>query len=284
MPDDTVFERKPAVKRTVLLFIYLCIASSIAFSQEIAEKDIPPDMNAILKRKELIVAMTASDQPPFYFVNKKGELEGFDVDIAKGMAKELNVGLVFNREAKSFNDVVALVASGKADLAVSKLSRTLARARFVRFSKPYIVLSQGLLINRVQLARRASEENAKTFIRDFEGKIGVIQKSSYVNYAKENFPKAQIVEYPTWNETIAAVTSGEILAAYRDELEIRKVFESLPNSAIALKPMYFTDLTDPIAVAVGYENAQLLSWVDAFLEMKSYNMTSKDLIAKYKDE
>jgi polar amino acid transport system substrate-binding protein len=284
LPDDTLIERMSVVKRTALLFMYLCIASFFAFSQEIADKDIPPDMNAILKRKELIVAMTASDQPPFFFVNKKGELEGFDVDIAKGMAKELNVGLTFNREAKSFNDVVALVASGKADVAVSKLSRTLARGRYVRFSKPYIVLSQGLLINRVQLARRSSEESAKAFIRDFDGKIGVIQKSSYVNYAKENFPKAQIVEYPSWGEAIAAVTSGDVLAVYRDELEIRKVFESLPNSAIALKPMYFTDLTDPIAVAVGYRNTQLLAWVDSFLEMKSYNVNSKDLISKYRNE
>jgi ABC-type amino acid transport substrate-binding protein len=255
-----------------------------AFSQDIADKDMPPDMGAILKRKQLIVAITATDQPPFYFVNKKGELAGFDIDIAASMAKELNVELVFNREAKSFNDVVSLVASGKADLAVSKLSRTLARARFVRFSKPYIVLSQGLLINRIQLAQRVSDDGAKAYIRDFQGKLGVIQKSSYVNYARENFPKAQVVEYPTWNEAVAAVISGEVLAVYRDELEIRRAFDSLPNSAIALKPMYFTDLTDPIAIAVGYRNEQLLSWVNTFLEMKAYNFTSKDLIAKYKDE
>jgi ABC-type amino acid transport substrate-binding protein len=123
------------------------------FSQDVADKDIPPEINAILKRKQLIVAITATDQTPFYFVNKKGELAGFDVDIAKSIAKELNVEPVFNREAKSFNDVVSLVASGKAELAISKLSRTLARARYVRFSKPYIVLSQGLLINRIRLAR-----------------------------------------------------------------------------------------------------------------------------------
>jgi ABC-type amino acid transport substrate-binding protein len=79
-----------------------------------------------------------------------------------------------------------------------------------------------------------------------------------VNYARENFPKAQVVEYPTWDGAVAAVISGEILAAYRDELEIRKTFDSLPNSAITLKPMYFTDLTDPIAIAVGYRNEQLL--------------------------
>jgi polar amino acid transport system substrate-binding protein len=272
------------MKRTVFLLLSLCIVPFIAFSQEIADKDIPPDMNAILKRKQLVVAMTTTDQPPFYFINKAGELVGFDVDIAKAMGKELNVGLVFNREAKSFNEVVSLVASGKADLAISKLSRTLDRARYVRFSTPYIILHQGLLINRVQLAQRTSEEESKTYIRGLVGKIGVIQKSSYVNYAKENFPKAQVVEFPTWNETIEAVTSGKILAAYRDELEIRKVFDSLPNSAIALKPMYFTDLTDPIAIAVGYKNTQLLSWVNTFLEMKSYHATSKELIAQYKDQ
>ena len=272
------------MRRTALLFLYLCIVSLFATSQEIADRDIPPDMAAILTRRQLVVAMTSSDQIPFYFVNKKGELAGFDVDIAKAMARELKVELVFNRDAKSFNECVSLVAGGKADLAVSKLSRTLARARYVRFSKPYIVLSQGLLINRVQLAQRSSEDQAKTFIRGLEGKIGVIQNSSYVSYARENFPKAQVVEFPNWNAAIAAVTAGEVLAAYRDELEIRKTFDSLPNGAITLKPMYFTDLTDPIAVAVGYKNTQLLAWVDTFLEMKAYHATSKDLISQYKDE
>lgn len=272
------------MKKTAVLFLYFCAIALSAFSQDVVDKDIPPDINAILKRKQLIVAITATDQTPFYFVNKKGELAGFDIDIAKSIAKELNVEPVFNREAKSFNDVVSLVASGKADLAISKLSRTLARARYVRFSKPYIVLSQGLLINRIQLAQRASADNAKAFIRDFKGKIGVIQNSSYVNYARENFPRAQVVEYPTWDSAVAAVISGEILAAYRDELEIRKTFDSLPNSAITLKPMYFTDLTDPIAIAVSYRNEQLLSWINTFLEMEAYHFSSKDLISQYKDE
>lgn len=271
--------------RRILLASVLCtICSFVSFSQSIADSDIPPDMAGIASRKQLIVAMTASDQPPFYFVGRKGKLAGFDVDIAIAMAKELGVELVFNREAKSFNDVVSLVASGKADLAISKLSRTLSRARYVRFSRPYIVLSQGLLINRVQLAQRASDDNVKTFIRGFEGKLGIIRNSSYVNYAKENFPKAQVVEYGSWNEVVAAVSAGEVLAAYRDELEIRKAFDSLPNAAITLKPMYFTDLVDPIAIAVRGKNPQLLAWVDIFLEMKAFRATSQDLITLYKDE
>jgi len=152
----------------------------------------------------------------------------------------------------------------------------------VRYSTPYIVLTQGLLFNRLQLAQHTTDDNVRSFIRNFEGKIGVIQKSSYVGYARDNFPKAQIVEYPTWDDVVAAVTRGDILAAYRDDLEIRKVLNSQPNAGLTLKPMYFTDLTDPIAIAVKYDNAQLLSWVNAFLETQAYSMTSEDLLAKYK--
>ncbi len=152
----------------------------------------------------------------------------------------------------------------------------------MRYSTPYIVLTQGLLFNRLQLAQHTTDDNVRSFIRNFEGKIGVIQKSSYVGYARDNFPKAQIVEYPTWDDVVAAVTRGDILAAYRDDLEIRKVLNSQPNAGLTLKPMYFTDLTDPIAIAVKYDNAQLLSWVNAFLETQAYSMTSEDLLAKYK--
>jgi len=270
------------VKKFASVGVFLCVVSMFLCSQIVEDKDIPADMKAILSEKTLVVAMTATDQPPFYFINDEGNLVGFDVDIARKMAKELGITrLVINREAKSFNDVVSMVASGKADLAISKLSRTLMRARYVKFSTPYIVLTQGLLFNRLQLARYTSEENVRSFIRGFEGKIGVIQSSSYVNYAKENFPKAQIVEYPTWDAVVAAVVAGDVLAAYRDDLEIRKIMDSLPNSALTLKPMYFTDLTDPIAIAVKSDNTQLLSWVNTFLEIQAYNLTSDELIKKY---
>ncbi|MBN2618351.1 MAG: transporter substrate-binding domain-containing protein, partial [Spirochaetales bacterium] len=57
--------------------------------------------NSIKERKNLIVAITKSDQPPFFYVDKDGELKGFDIDIAKNMASKLGVGVIFNRDAES---------------------------------------------------------------------------------------------------------------------------------------------------------------------------------------
>ena len=38
--------------------------------------------------------------------NERGELIGVDVEIAKAMAEKLGVGVRFNRDANSFNEVI----------------------------------------------------------------------------------------------------------------------------------------------------------------------------------
>ena len=264
------FLRRLAAALVVLLV-------SPVFAQEyFAEGDIA----GIISRGVLRVAITAVDQPPFYFTGKDGRLAGYDIDLASKMAEELGVRLEITREAAAFNDLVTLVSSGRADLAVSKLSRTLSRSRHVKFSTPYMTFKQGLLFNRLQLAKVASESQVSKFIRNYKGTMGVIANSSYANYAKKNFPGATIKEFPTWDAAVEALTQGHILSVYRDELEIKRVLDKVPNSALLFKPVYFTDLTDPIAVAVKTGNTQLLYWVNVFLENQP-KMTADEILKEY---
>ncbi len=266
--------------RTAVFLLLLFIpftASSQNYSAETG------DIEGILKRGELRVAITAVDQPPFYFIDKNGKLTGYDIDLAAKMAEELGVKLVITRDAPAFNDLVTLVASGRADLAVSKLSRTLSRAKTVKFSTPYMTFKQGLLFNRLQLAKVASEGEVNTYVRNYKGTIGVIAKSSYANYAKSNFPQAQVKEYPTWDAAVQALVNGEVLSVYRDELEIKRVLSSIPQASLTLKPLYFTDLTDPIAIAVKNENSQLLYWVNIFLENQQ-KMTADEILSIYANQ
>src|SRR5690349_21980735 len=86
---------------------------------------LAPEFARIVNRGELVVAMLGVDQPPF-FETRNGRLQGIDVDIANEMAAKLGVQVRFNRDAKTFDGVVSLLANGDADLAISKLSRTLA--------------------------------------------------------------------------------------------------------------------------------------------------------------
>ena len=263
-----------------LIFSFLFLILAFPGWAQSSSKDSYTDIEGIINRGELRVAITAVDQPPFYFVDRSGKLAGYDIDIATKMAEELGVKLVITRDAPAFNDLVTLVASGKADLAISKLSKTLNRAKTVKFSTPYMTFKQGLLFNRLQLAKVASEGEVNNYIRNYKGTIGVIAKSSYANYAKINFPHALIKEYQTWEDAVQALINGEVLSVYRDELEIKKVLSSIPQSSITLKPVYFKDLTDPIAIAVGKDNSQLLYWVNFFLESQK-KMTAEELLTIY---
>ena len=79
------------------------------------------------------------------------------------------------------------------------------------------------------------------------------------------------------------MTNGEVLSVYRDELEIKKVLSSIPQSSLTLKPVYFTDLTDPIAIAVKKDNSQLLYWVNIFLENQK-KMTADEILSTYTNQ
>lgn len=228
---------------------------------------LAPDIQRIVDRGELIVAMPKVDSAPFFYV-KDGQLKGIDVELAQGLASELQVRLRINRDAASFNDVVAVVARGEADVAICKLSRTIGRAKSIRFSDPYLKLRHMLAVNRIRFAALSKERDLPSLVRHFEGTIGVITNSSYVDFARHNFPKAKIVELPNWNDLVSALKKGEVDAAYRDEFEIKRLFKSDPSTSLVLRAVTLTDTQDSLAAAVHQDAHQLLALINLYLAQR----------------
>jgi ABC-type amino acid transport substrate-binding protein len=225
---------------------------------------LTPEFARIAMRGELVVAVLGVDQPPF-FEQQNGRLVGIDIDIAKELAGKLGVKVRFNREAKSFDAVVTLLASGDADLAISKLSRTLSRAEIVSFSTPYIRLHRALLLNRVKFAQIAKGRAAPDVIRMYDGDIGVVTNSSYATYVKTNFPHAKVQSYPSWEALLKALNGGEVTAAYRDEFEVKHVLKVDPTASLRLRVVTLEDLDDTISIGVNVSSPALLAFVNQFL-------------------
>jgi polar amino acid transport system substrate-binding protein len=228
---------------------------------------VPADIARIRQRGELVIAMLATDTPPFFY-EKEGKLVGLEVDLAKAIAQELKVEVRFTREAKSFNEVVDMVAQRRADLGISKLSRTLARAQIVYFSQPYLALNHALVLNRVAFARLANNEKVEDTVRQYKGTLGVIAKSSFSDFAKSNFPKAKVIEYPNWNAVMSAVNKGEVTGAYRDEFEIKRLLKDNPTAALTLRTVTLKDMEDTLSIAVGVSDPTLLAFVNQVLSQQ----------------
>jgi len=229
---------------------------------------LAPEFARIIERGELVVAVLGVDQPPF-FEERAGQLTGLDITLAGDIAKKLGVKVRFNRDAKTFDDVVSLLAKGQADLAVSKLSRTLTRAQVISFSTPYLSLKRSLLLNRVKFAQLAHGRGVPEVIRSYDGSIGVVANSSYASYVVTNFPKAQVHSYPTWESVLRALNMGEVTAAYRDEFEVKRVLKLDPTASLRLRVVTLQDLEDTLAIGVNVSEPTLLAFINQFLAERS---------------
>lgn len=260
----------------------LWLIPGLALTAPAESSELPEDIERIKERGRIVIAMVENDAPPFFFHDGNGELKGLDIRLAEGIAEQLDVEVEYNRDAESFNNVVDLVTNRKADIAISKLSRTLARAQRVRYTAPYIVLRQGLMVNRLALEKSKKKgETDSTAIKNMRGAVGVIANSSYVSYAAARFPNAEVREYDDWGKVIEAVLSGEVLAAYRDELEVKKIIKERPNAVIKLQTVVLTDTRDPIAMAVNHEDTNLLAWLEIYLDTLNLDFTADSLLEEY---
>lgn len=230
-------------------------------------KVVAPDIARIVMRGTLLVAMNSVDTYPF-FSGQGDALDGIDVQIMKGLAKELGVSVKFDRTPRSFDGVVELVARGGADVGISKLANTLDRSQRVLFSEPYMNIDHGLLINRHEFAKVAGDQPLPAAIRNFSGAMGVLKASAWEEFARQNFPKAKIVPFALWEEAIEATKRGEVVAAYRDEYEVRSPLKGDPTLTLTLRTVTFADMQSHLSIAVNFNDRVLLAYINNYLTQR----------------
>ncbi len=74
-----------------------------------------------------LILGTSPDYPPYESINKSGEVVGFDIDVAQGIAKKMGKKLKIKQ--MTFDALVLALAQGKIDMIMSGLSSTLSRRK-----------------------------------------------------------------------------------------------------------------------------------------------------------
>ncbi|SEL93001.1 amino acid ABC transporter substrate-binding protein, PAAT family [Roseateles sp. YR242] len=149
--------------------------------------------------------------PPFNFKNEKGELAGFDVDIAKALAAKLGVKPEFT--TTEWSAILAGLQAGKYDVIVNQVAATDERRKTFDFSGPYV-------ISYPQLIVRANETRKLDTPADLKGKkIGVGQGSNFAALAK-SIDGVEVRTYPGATEYLQDLATGRIDAAMNDSLLI----------------------------------------------------------------
>jgi len=267
-----------------------------------------PDIEKIIQRGHLIVAMFAIDIPIFYEVDEDVAyevdenglivqgLKGFDVDFAKALAASLGVEARFDRGADSFDKLTEKLKNGEVDIIISTYSITPERTKYISFSDPYLETYLSIIVGKQQLVRNKIEYNPLEYMKTTPGvKIGVEGGTAYVSLAKMLFPKAEIVELynnedgyeQAYKQGCYKVKSGELFACFFGELQILEIFEKDPTLSLYTSVYTFTDLPDQFCVGVSRDTPQLLNFVNSYIrtnKMVTYSEIAEAFNAKYGGE
>lgn len=147
--------------------------------------------------------------PPYSFLNAKNQLDGFDVDVAKAVAKKLGVKLKL--DTPSWEVIAAGNWGARWDVCICSMTPNKERAQVLDFPVFYYN-SPAVLVANVA-------DNKTRSLKDLEGKkVAVQQGSSYESYLQKKLQiEAQGVvqpSYPFQRISIAPYDSEEL--AFQD--------------------------------------------------------------------
>jgi len=202
---------------TLLIFTGTCLAGNTVLEQIIAAKTI--------------VVSTDANYAPQSFLNDNGELEGFDISVAKEVAKRLGVKVKFITPDW---DLITAGKWGKRwDISIGSMTPTAERKNSLLFTMPYYS-------SPAQFAIHKNNTSIKT-LADLAGKkIGVATETTNERYLQkdlsiedvkivyQNWKPGKLKTYPTDANHIEDLALG-------DGLRLDAIFTSRQTLAEAIR-------------------------------------------------
>ena len=91
-----------------------------------------------------LIMGTNAEFPPFEFKDDAGKVAGYDVEIAKEIARQ--TGMSLSIEDMAFDSLIAALSSGKIDMVIAGMTVTDERKQNVDFSDNYYKASQVIIV------------------------------------------------------------------------------------------------------------------------------------------
>lgn len=182
-------------------------------------------LEEVLARGYLLVG-TGSTNPPWHFVDESGKIVGYDVDVAKIVAK----GLFDDPEkieivTQASDARIPNVLTDKVDITCQFMTVTAARAQQVAFTIPYYREGVGLLLTNE--GKRKNYDELKAAGGD--ATISVLQNVYAEEMVHQALPDAKVDQYESVDLIYQALNSGRADAAATDMSSLRWFMKQNPG-------------------------------------------------------
>jgi glutamate transport system substrate-binding protein len=167
----------------------------------------------VASEKKLVVGIKY-DQPGLGLKEADGSYSGFDVEMAKIVARELGVpedGITFKETISANRE--SFIEQGQVDIVVATYSITDERKEKVAFAGPYFVAGQSLLVqsDNTDITGPESLNNNK--------KLCSVTGSTPAQKIKDEYAEnVQLLEQPNYARCVEALLGGQVDAVTTDDI------------------------------------------------------------------
>jgi polar amino acid transport system substrate-binding protein len=262
--------RFPYLRVQLLLCILLFCGSASHAQQEQGQKTEPPRivvppksgvdlLAAIEKRGKLRVGI--SEIVPWAMHDKDGKLVGFEVDVARKLARDMGVQLELHPD--EFRFLIQDLLADRFDVIISGFSIEARRALMVNFSRPYDVANVTLAAN----TKMAPDGKTLDALNKPGVTIGVIEGMTSEDVAANAFPKASIHTYTEDGRLFRDLLQGKLTAAVADGPRLDILAKLYPDSiTIPAVPVLGTF---PAAFAVRRGDMDFVNFLNTWIEART---------------
>ncbi|WP_111638758.1 transporter substrate-binding domain-containing protein [Marinomonas shanghaiensis] len=241
------------MKKLVIAAVALCSATLASASDNaLWEKST---LNEILNRGELQVCAEAGYMP-FDMRDKSGNIVGFDVDIAKSMAKAMGVKIDIRNTA--WDGIIPALLTAKCDIIISGMTITPERNLKVNFTDPYIVVGQTILLSPKLEGKVKSYRDLNDAKYTVATKLGAT--SDYA--VKRYMSKAKLNLFETESEAALEVVNGNADAFVYD-LPYNAIYAAQSKGKVLHLDESFT--FEPLGFAIRKGDPDFMNFLNNYL-------------------
>jgi len=219
--------------------------------QATSGRSASPVIDRIQSRGELVVG-TMGNMPPLNMTSKDGEIFGLEPDLARLMAKDMNVKVKF--VTMPFNELLPALQNGQVDMVLSGMTITPERNLKVAFVGPYFISGKAFLTKEKTIAYADEAED----VNNPNTKIVALKGSTSQAFAEAFLDKTTLFTTGTYDEAVDMVLQDKAQAMIADyPICIVSVFRYPEADLLSV----VTQLTyEPIGIAIPPNDPLMMNW------------------------
>ncbi len=157
-----------------------------------------------VKKRGKLVAGVRFTNPPFGYIDEKGQNAGFDVDLVRALAQKLGVGLEL-KEVTAQTRIPVLV-NGGVDLAAAAVNHYIERDQVVDFTIPYLMVD----VDGLFVVKKGGPLRTVKGFEDLAGKtLAIAQGAGAGPRFLKMQPTGKVLELQDWPAAVQALRQGK---------------------------------------------------------------------------